>query len=283
LDLALYARRRVLLIEWEELRAVVRATAATNRSDHPGQARNRYDLFYGEREHAGCFWASTVGSVKIAHLVALIVHDDYSQSAVTGAFLPQVKRALCRRGVAQIAYLGVESWLTEMLAESGFAHSGSVVTLQKANGCMPDLDDVDLRDAEVVLEQAQPSDLPALLALDQRAFAPLWHTAPPTMLKELALSPYFVLAKRREQIVGYAYVSLTGRHGHLTRLAIDPSAQGQRIGAHLLAACIRFFQQQGVYGITLNTQQENAPARRLYEWFGFTLLGKEAEVWLCAL
>jgi ribosomal-protein-alanine N-acetyltransferase len=208
----------------------------------------------------------------------MIVHDDYPAHAVTDSFLPQVKRALRRRGFAQIAYLGVEPWLTEVLAGSGFTRSGSVVTLQKANGDLPDLGD-----AGVTLERAQPSDLPALLALDQRAFAPLWHTAPPTMLKELVHSPYFILAERNQQIVGYAYLSLTGRHGHLTRLAIDPSAQGQRIGAHLLAACIRFLQQRGVYGITINTQKENAPARRLYKWFGFTLLGKEADVWLCAL
>ena len=85
------------------------------------------------------------------------------------------------------------------------------------------------------------------------------------------------------QVAGYAYASLTGRHGHLTRLTVHPGTQGQRIGIRLLAEAVGFFQRERVYGITLNTQQSNTRARRLYEWFGFIALGKEAEVWVYGL
>ena len=96
-------------------------------------------------------------------------------------------------------------------------------------------------------------------------------------------SPFFVVAELEDSIVGYAYASLNGRHGHLTRLVVDPDVQGARIGARLLAESIDFFNRRRVYGITLNTQEDNARARHLYEKFGFALLGQEAKVWICTL
>jgi ribosomal-protein-alanine N-acetyltransferase len=135
----------------------------------------------------------------------------------------------------------------------------------------------------VSVRPVQATDLEDVLALDERAFVPLWRTDRPTLTEQLSQSPYFVVAEWENRMVGYAYASLTGRHGHLTRLVVDPALQGQRIGARLLAECIKFFSRQGVYGVTLNTQKDNTQALRLYHWFGFTLLGREAEVWTCPL
>jgi ribosomal-protein-alanine N-acetyltransferase len=87
---------------------------------------------------------------------------------------------------------------------------------------------------------------------------------------------HFAVAELASRIVGYAYSSLTGRHGHISRIAVDPAYQGQGIGIRLLSETIRFFEQNRAFGITLNTQQDNARSRRLYEWFGFKLLGDEA-------
>jgi ribosomal protein S18 acetylase RimI-like enzyme len=50
-----------------------------------------------------------------------------------------------------------------------------------------------------------------------------------------------------------------------------------------LAECIDYLWRQGVYGITLNTQRDNQRALRLYRWFGFVPLGREAEVWRYSL
>jgi ribosomal-protein-alanine N-acetyltransferase len=181
-------------------------------------------------------------------------------------------------GITQIAYLGVEPWLIALLAENGFTRKGSVITMQKADKTVPEWGN---RDAHV--RPALASDLTDILSVDERAFVPLWRTDAPTLTEQLSHSPFFVIAALGQRVVGYAYVSLTGRHGHLTRLVVDPGVQGARIGVRLLAECIHFFQHQGVYGITLNTQQDNARARSLYRWFGFVLLGQEAEVWLSTL
>jgi ribosomal protein S18 acetylase RimI-like enzyme len=46
----------------------------------------------------------------------------------------------------------------------------------------------------------------------------------------------------------------------------------------LLAEAVDSMEAGGAFGITLNTQQDNVRALRLYKWFGFRSLGKEAEV-----
>ena len=67
------------------------------------------------------------------------------------------------------------------------------------------------------------------------------------------------------------------------RLAVHPRYQRKQVGARLLAEGIAFLERKRVFGITLNTQQENVHARRLYEWFGFQELGREAQVMVLEL
>jgi ribosomal protein S18 acetylase RimI-like enzyme len=277
-DLVLYAQRRVLQVEWNELRASLKASVhgrTRNRED----SAQRFDLLCGTvKDRVVCLWASIIGAEDIAHLRAMIVDDNWPMRATAAEWISGVRSALRSSGSPQIAYVGLEPWLIQLLAENGFVLSDSVVTYQKVDETIPDRGNPDVR-----LRAVQASDLDAVWALDRRAFVPLWQTDAPTLAGQLAHSPYFVLAQRRQAPVGYACTSLTGRHGHLTRLVVDPGAQGQGIGVRLLAACVGFFQQKGVYGITLNTQKDNLRARRLYEWFGFRLLGQEAEVWLCTI
>lgn len=278
-DLVLYARRRVLRVGWSQLRADLTDTAHRPTSDAAPRATLKVDLLCGEaRDRLGGFWASTVGAGRIAHLDAMIVHDRWPGRETAAAFLSGVKQTLRDSGLTQIAYVGIEPWLTALLAENGFTHSSSVITLQKANETVPDRGNL-----QINVHPAQAPHLADILALDERAFIPLWRTDAHRLTTQLSDSPFFVVAERREQIVGYAYVSLVGRHGHLTRLVVDPAVQGERIGVRLLAECVDFFSHEGVYGITLNTQKDNAQAHRLYRWFGFALLGHEAEVWLCPL
>jgi ribosomal-protein-alanine N-acetyltransferase len=277
-DLVLYARRRAMLIEWGELRPAL--TAPDRRPTHQAvpHGAQSFDLLCGEaRGQLGGLWASTIGAGRIAHLSALILHDKWPGREVN-AFLSGVKQALRESGLTQIAYVGVEPWLTAALSENGFAPSGSVITLQKTDQTVPDRGNL-----QIDVCPAQASHLVELLALDERAFVPLWRTDAHTLTQQLSDSPFFVIAEWRHQIVGYAYASLVARHGHLTRLVVDPGVQGKRIGARLLAECLDFFFGQGVYGITLNTQHDNAQALRLYRWFGFARLGHEADVWLCPL
>ena len=93
--------------------------------------------------------------------------------------------------------------------------------------------------------------------------------------------PFFVVAVKEEELAGYCYGSLEEGHGHLIRMAVHPAWQGQGVGSRLVAEAMRFFQQADVQLVTLNTQEENERAQRLYRKFGFQLTEREAvALWL---
>jgi ribosomal-protein-alanine N-acetyltransferase len=279
-ELSLSARRVVLHIPWTDLRRALLAPApGADPSDRPALARDRaYDVHVAERGgRPGCLWVSIIESPSVAQLRALILHDDWPLLDTLGALLPRVRRALHEAEVTLLAYVGTERWLLDGLAANGFAQTNTVVTLQKSGWGIPSTGN-----QSAVVRRATESDFGDILDIDRLAFAPLWRNTPLTLAEFLSGSSYFYVAELEQHVVGYVHASLVGRHGHLTRIAVHPQFQGQQVGVRLLADVLSFFRRQRVFGVTVNTQRDNVRARRLYEWFGFVVLGQEAEVWTIA-
>jgi ribosomal protein S18 acetylase RimI-like enzyme len=60
-----------------------------------------------------------------------------------------------------------------------------------------------------------------------------------------------------------------GDEGEFRMLAVSPAAQGQGVGAALVALCINRFREVGAPGIVLSTLPAMHAAHRLYERHGF--------------
>jgi ribosomal protein S18 acetylase RimI-like enzyme len=276
-DLSFAARRTVLHVPWTDLRRALRSTG--RRSDRTVQAaagKHRvYDLYVCERDgKPGCLWTSIVEPASVSQLRALILADDWSLRNALDALLPRVRRSLCAAGVTTLAFVGIERWLLDGLAASGFTQTNTVVTLHKDGWDIPSDGN-----RQVIVRPVRAADFPPILDIDERAFVPLWRNTPLTLAEFRKRCPYFRVAELEQTVVGYAYASMMGHHGHLTRLAVHPQHQRRQIGVRLLASVLHFFRERQVFGVTVNTQQDNLRARRLYKWFGFVLLGQEAEVW----
>ena len=106
---------------------------------------------------------------------------------------------------------------------------------------------------------------------------PHGRDAQPEFLRQLAAFPTsYLLAECDGHVVGVICGTHDLRRGWLNRIAVHPDSQGQGIGTRLLAEATRYFQRAGARRITLNTQEENESAKRLYRRFGFHSLGREA-------
>ncbi len=125
----------------------------------------------------------------------------------------------------------------------------------------------------VQLRKASGDELGSLASLDAAAFPAGWNLDPTAIRDAAAATPRsrIRVATRfeRSRPVGYAVSGRAGRAAFLQRLAVDPDEQGRGIGAALVADGISWARRWRCLTMAVNTQDDNATARRLYERAGF--------------
>jgi ribosomal-protein-alanine N-acetyltransferase len=178
------------------------------------------------------------------------------------------------QGALPLSYIGDTEWLTQCLEKSGFQCINHVLFYEKLDLSIPTRGNCEVR-----LRPVREDDLPALAALDQAAFDPLWRNPLSYLTRALHTFPHFLVALNGREIVAYQFSEVVKTDGHFARLAVMPVAQGKGIGARLLAEALLFFRRNGADRVLLNTQEDNARARRLYERFGFYPTGERVPVW----
>jgi ribosomal-protein-alanine N-acetyltransferase len=200
--------------------------------------------------------------------------DDWSMRAYLETLLPPTLDSLRSQEVTSLVYIGNDRWLTEPLLRGwDFSIQNSVVTYTKRDLSIPTRGN-----QQVHVRPVHPGDFPALVALDEAAFDPLWCYVSQTFAHALENLPYFVVAELAGPTIGYLFSSRQGDRGHLIRVAVHPDYQGCGVGARLLTEAIEFFRTEGVKVVTLNTQKDNTISQRLYRRFGFRPTGEEALV-----
>jgi ribosomal protein S18 acetylase RimI-like enzyme len=87
--------------------------------------------------------------------------------------------------------------------------------------------------------------------------------------------------ERDGQIVAYQVTSSNGMYAHLARLAVLPELQGQKLGFALVQNLLDYYiNQLNLWGVTLNTQSDNASSMALYHRIGFQETGERFPVYI---
>jgi ribosomal protein S18 acetylase RimI-like enzyme len=219
-----------------------------------------------------------IGPSSIARIQVCASRERSRSREVMRAALEAVRPVLSEQGVETLAFIGPEEWMLAGLGAQGFERANTILALHKHTLRVPDHGNPD-----VTVRPVRPDDLLKLVAIDAAAFAPLWRNTKEAFEEYRTQCNEFCVAELEGTVAGYYCLSVVGHHGHITRIAVQPRYQGRRIGVRLLSEAIAALAEDGVFGITLNTQQDNERALRLYKWFGFRTLGQEAEVWVLQL
>lgn len=127
---------------------------------------------------------------------------------------------------------------------------------------------------EPVIREMRRSDIPAVAALETQIYPQPW--SPRVFFDELAMDSrsYVVATDERETIIGYGGLLLVEEDAHITTVAVDPAARGQRVGTRLMVALVDNALSQGAKHLTLEVRVTNSVARGLYERFGFDPVGR---------
>ena len=132
------------------------------------------------------------------------------------------------------------------------------------------------------LRPMQPSDLPAVLAIEETVFG---DDAWPRSFFERDLanehSTYVVLeliggdaGTQRAELAGYAGYWLLEDEANLMNIAIAPAWQGRGLGEHLVLATLARMQAEGASLCTLEVRIGNVRAQALYRKLGFEVTGR---------
>lgn len=123
---------------------------------------------------------------------------------------------------------------------------------------------------------ARPSDLDALVALEEAAF-------PGDRMSRRALarninspSLCFLVARDGKALIGHALVAFRSGSSlaRLYSLAVLPGLTGQGLGRKLLAAAERQARQRGADRLRLEVRADNTAAIRLYDKTGYALFAR---------
>lgn len=120
---------------------------------------------------------------------------------------------------------------------------------------------------DLLIEAARPRDLPAVAALQKRAFPPrLAYTLPTLALLWAIPWVRLLLAWRGGQLAGCIIGDRVLDGTRIVNLAVEPGARRQGVGTALLLAMESELSRGDML---LMVQEENAPARALYGRLGY--------------
>lgn len=175
-----------------------------------------------------------------------------------------------------IAALGLQDWFSDMLATNGFIRHQDIVVLSYDGPPPPRLDP----DPALWLRPMRPEDIPAVTRLDNLAFESIWRLSHDDMIRAAERSNYKTVIELEGEIVAYQMSSVNGFTAHLARLAVNPRCQRRRIGYRVLQDVLRhYIDELSVWGVTLNTQDNNHASLALYRHTGFHLTGERFTVY----
>ena len=186
-----------------------------------------------------------------------------------------LRSKLLAAGLATLSLLEIDDWVAGYAQHWGFVQTNSVITFRSADPIPLGT----LTKDSVLIRDSEHADLPAICQVDWAAFDPIWRYDREALLAASEQSSTCTVLEYKGQIVGYQMSTRYSGSGHLARLAISPSLQGQGLGALLLDQVIYHFRRRRISVVTVNTQQDNLYSQRLYGRYGFEFTGHTVPVW----
>jgi [ribosomal protein S18]-alanine N-acetyltransferase len=124
-----------------------------------------------------------------------------------------------------------------------------------------------------VVEPATLRDAARLAQLHGASFHRGWGEAEfEVMLRERNTLVHRLKLGRK--VIGFAVSRMAADEAEILSIAIDADQRGRGLSRNLLLTHLGHLAGRGVRSIFLEVEENNQPARRLYEWAGFGVVGR---------
>jgi ribosomal-protein-alanine N-acetyltransferase len=126
------------------------------------------------------------------------------------------------------------------------------------------------------LRRMRPSDVPEVLALEQRIFPTPWtQKSYEFELERNPASEQWVIEVGGEaQVVAYSVCWTLGDEMHIANIAVAPRFRRRGLGRRLLAHVLHRAVEKGLLSATLEVRASNLAAQAMYANFGFVEIGR---------
>jgi ribosomal-protein-alanine N-acetyltransferase len=209
---------------------------------------------------------------------ALAIGGNWDVLEFLQAALGPTLVGLRQMGATALTCMAFYTWLERALPRLEFELLAQVITLRKDDRHRPAI-----KQRDVIIRQAHPSDIDSVSEVDRAAFNPTWQYGQRTLSRIQRKMKRMVVAERGGAVIGYGCGEMGRFSAHIVRLAVHPAHHGRQVGALLLDDLIRSFFAAGAQAITLNTQLDNAPSQKLYRRFNFRPTGEPVNAWQRAI
>ncbi len=210
----------------------------------------------------------------IAWLRLFVYAGHWSAEAAWQLLWQTAQQKIAQAGGAQVAAIVMQGWFQRVLGMAGFENRQNIVMLEWQY--QPQA----WREAEGVrIRKMVEADLEAVRQVDALAFAPLWQISGETLRRAFRQSLLASVAETEQGIIGYQLSTGSGQRAHLARLAVAPAMQGRGVGRGLVQALFAQLVNNGVYKVSVNTQNDNASSLSLYQRLGFLRTGEQYPVY----
>lgn len=207
------------------------------------------------------------------------VSDHADSQTILRLLWEDLATELRAQGIRTVALLMIRNWLKADVKSLGFVYSEEIITFRRSIPSIPD----EPMPEGLTIRLTQNEDLPAVLDVDNQAFAPPWQMDRHELRQAHRISAASTLAEMDGVCVGYQISTLYFDGSHLARLAVSPDVQGKGVARAILIDTLRRFERRGVHSMTVNTQESNERSQRLYVGFGFERTGYDLPVWMVNL
>lgn len=133
---------------------------------------------------------------------------------------------------------------------------------------------------ELIIEKMNFSHLPKVIEIENLSYPNPWSLH--TFINEIQQNhlAYYVVAKIKEEVVGYAGLWLIMEEVHLTNIAVHPKWRGKKIAEKLLVYLLLEAKKRNFKWMTLEVRESNTAAKKLYEKFKFKIMGRRDKYYL---